>query len=153
VSGITESGMNFAMDDQETALVKRSARRFATRWARQHPKTVAKAAGTVASHPVRTVRLVGHARQANEVARDPRAAPAASRGFGAVRDAGRAELTDPELWRVLGETALTLAAVYDESRRRRTRRRRITRVVVGVAALAVVSGGFTWVTSRRASGT
>jgi hypothetical protein len=70
-----------------------------------------------------------------------------------VRDAGRAELTDPELWRILGETALTLASVYDESRRRRARRRLITRVVVTAAAVAVVSGGVTWITSRRASGT
>ena len=134
-------------------MLKRSGRRFATRWARRHPRTVARAAGTVASHPVRTVRLVGHARQANEVARDPRTAPAASRGFGAVRDAGRAELADPELWRILGEAALTLATVYDESSRRRARRRLIARVAVAAAAVAVVTGGVTWITSRRASGT
>ena len=109
VWSITKPGTVVRMDDQGSAMVKRSARQFATRWARRNPRTLAKAAGTIASHPVRTVRFVGHARQANEVARDPRAAPAASRGFGAVRDAGRAELTDPELWRVLGETALTLA--------------------------------------------
>jgi len=152
VWSIIKPGTVVRMDDQESAMVKRSARRFATRWARRNPRTVAKAAGTVASHPVRTVRFVGHARQAKEVASDPRAAPAASRGFGAVRDAGRAELTDPELWRILGETALTLASVYDESRRRRARRRLITRVVLTAAAVAVVSGGVTWVTSRRASG-
>src|SRR5262245_48178086 len=99
VCGVTKPGTVVPMDEEQTVVVKRSARRLATGWARRHPRTVARAAGTVAVHPRRTVRLVGHARQANEVARDPRTAPAASRGFGAVRDAGRAELTDPELWR------------------------------------------------------
>ena len=97
VWSIINPGTVVRMDDQESAMVKRSARRFATRWARRNPRTVAKAAGTVASHPVRTMRFVGHARQAKEVASDPRAAPAASRGFGAVRDAGRAELARPRV--------------------------------------------------------
>jgi hypothetical protein len=142
------------VDDQHTAFLKQEARRFATRWARRHPRTVGKAARTVASHPVRTVRIASGAKQAADVARDPRTAPAASAGAGAIRDADRSALADLELWRVLGESALTLAAVYTEARRRRARRRLIGRVVVttlvaGVAAGVVVR----LVTSRTGSGT
>ena len=142
------------MDDQHAAFVKEEARRFATRWARRHPRTVAKAAGTVASHPVRSARLASGVKQAADVARDPRTAPAASAGAGAIRDADRSALADPELWRVLGESALTLAAVYAQSRRRRARRRLIGRVVVATLVAGVAAGVVVrFVTSRTESGT
>jgi hypothetical protein len=146
--------MRPAVNDHHKEFLKQEARGFAARWARRHPRHVAKAAGAVAAHPVRTVRIASGVRQAADVARDPRTAPAASAGASAIRGADRSALADPELWRALGDSALTLAAVYTEARRRRARRRLIgrvlvTTVVVGVAAGVVVR----LVTSRTASGT
>jgi hypothetical protein len=146
--------MRSGVNDHHKEFVKQEGRRFATRWARRHPGHVARAAGTVAAHPVRSVRIASGMKQAADVARDPRTAPAASAGASAIRGADRSALADPELWRVLGGSALTLAAVYAESRRRRARRRLIGRVLVTTVVVGVAAGVVArLVTSRTASGT